>query len=87
MPGTLNRGIEASFGQRRQGFSEAIVFTVGGGSIDEYGNLQEWATRTSGAGVPGAGPLRRIVYGSSEILSADDFLGELNRLGQESSST
>src|SRR6201996_6870009 len=26
------RGIDASFGQRRQGFSEAIVFTVGGGS-------------------------------------------------------
>jgi sec1 family domain-containing protein 1 len=31
--GAVNRGIEASFGQRRQGFSEAIVFTVGGGSV------------------------------------------------------
>lgn len=29
------RGIDASFGQRRAGFSEAIVFTVGGGSMDE----------------------------------------------------
>lgn len=27
--GVVGRGIEASFGQRRQGFSEAIVFTVG----------------------------------------------------------
>lgn len=26
--GSVSRGIEASFGQRRQGFSEAIVFTV-----------------------------------------------------------
>lgn len=34
--GAANRGIEASFGQRRQGFSEAIVFTVGGGSVSSY---------------------------------------------------
>lgn len=33
--GAVNRGIEASFGQRRQGFSEAIVFTVGGGSVSQ----------------------------------------------------
>jgi hypothetical protein len=33
VPGAMHRGIEASFGQRRQGFSEAIVFTVGGGSV------------------------------------------------------
>ncbi|KAF2435793.1 Sec1-like protein [Tothia fuscella] len=86
MPGALNRGIEASFGQKRAGFTEAIVFTVGGGSIDEYGNLQEWAARTSGAGVPGAGPLRKIVYGSTEIVSAEDFIKiELEKLGQETS--
>jgi hypothetical protein len=80
------RGIEASFGQRRQGFSEAIVFTVGGGSIDEYGNLQEWVKRTSGGpggAVPG-GPRRRVVYGSTEIIAADDFVNsELARLGDE----
>jgi sec1 family domain-containing protein 1 len=81
------RGIEASFGQRRQGFSEAIVFTIGGGSIDEYGNLQEWVTRTSG-GVGGAStglPRRRVVYGSTEIIAAEDFIkSELARLGKES---
>ena len=27
-------GIEATFGQRRQAFSEAIVFSVGGGSME-----------------------------------------------------
>lgn len=85
MPGTLNhmgRGIEASFGQKRQGFSEAIIFTVGGGSMDEYGNLQDWVRRTSAAN---AGLKRRIVYGSTELLNAEDFVTkELARLGVES---
>ena len=39
--GSLGPGTGASFGQRRQGFSEALVFTVGGGSYDEYGNLRK----------------------------------------------
>ena len=78
------RGVEASFGQRRQGFSEAIVFTVGGGSMDEYGNLQEWAKRTSADGGKG-GVKRRVVYGSTDLVSAEDFVkGELGRLGRES---
>ncbi|KAL1892123.1 Vesicle trafficking between the ER and Golgi [Ceratocystis pirilliformis] len=69
----------ASFGQRRQGFSDAIVFTVGGGSMDEYGNLLEWAERTSGER-----GRRRVVYGSSELLASEDFIKEeLERLGTE----
>ncbi|KAF2137256.1 uncharacterized protein K452DRAFT_302168 [Aplosporella prunicola CBS 121167] len=83
--GGMGRGIEASFGQRRQGFSEAIVFTVGGGSMEEYGNLQDWAKRTSGNGAPGSGPRRRVVYGSTELVNADDFINsELAKLGKES---
>ena len=82
-PGGFGPGTNATFGQRRQGFSEAIVFTVGGGSMDEYGNLQDWAKRTSAA--QGAtGPRRRIVYGSTEIVNADDFIGVAARLGRES---
>lgn len=79
------RGIEASFGQRRQGFSEAIVFTVGGGSMDEYGNLQDWAKRTSAAagGVSTVGK-KRVIYGSTELVNAESFLQELTRLGKES---
>jgi hypothetical protein len=90
-----SRGIEASFGQRRQGFSEAIVFTVGGGSMDEYGNLQDWAKRTSGAGqgagatgaaggAAGALGRKKVVYGSTELMNAGDFLSVLGRLGKES---
>ncbi|KAL8828337.1 MAG: hypothetical protein Q9170_006646 [Blastenia crenularia] len=83
--GSIGQGTGASFGQRRQGFSEAIVFTVGGGSMDEYGNLQDWAKRTGAAGGAAAGTSRRrVVYGSTEILNAEDFVvGELARLGKE----
>ncbi|KAL8699176.1 MAG: hypothetical protein Q9201_006153 [Fulgogasparrea decipioides] len=83
--GSLGPGTGASFGQRRQGFNEAIVFTVGGGSMDEYGNLQDWAKRTSAASGAAAGASRRrVVYGSTEIVNAEDFLvGELARLGRE----
>ena len=83
MFGAATPGTSATFGQRRQGFSEAIVFTVGGGSMDEYGNLQDWAKRTSAAQGQ-TGPRRRVVYGSTEILNAEDFIGIIARLGKES---
>lgn len=79
--GGAGGGPGASFGQRRQGFADAVVFTVGGGSMDEYGNLQEWAKRTAGAGDR---TRKRIVYGSTELINAGDFIKEeLERLGQE----
>lgn len=107
-------GITASFGQRRQAFNEAIVFTVGGGSMEEYGNLQDWVARTSGqtggsvgvggsssgTGVGGSAAVggsatilgggsgshrRRVVYGSTELMNASEFLVDaLGRLGKES---
>jgi sec1 family domain-containing protein 1 len=94
MPGGLGSagpGTGASFGQRRQGFSEAIVFTVGGGSMDEYSNLQEWVKRTSAPGgtvgsssmSSGGTRTRRVVYGSTEMVNAEDFVDQLSRLGQE----
>lgn len=84
-PVPTTRGIEASFGQRRQGFSEAIVFTVGGGSMEEYGNLQEWTKRVSGGGGGAAGAVsrKRVIYGSTELVNAENFLKELARLGRE----
>jgi hypothetical protein len=75
-------GTGASFGQRRQGFSEALVFMVGGGSMDEYGNLQEWAARVAA----GDRAKRRVVYGASELVNASQFIREeLNKLGREMS--
>ncbi|KAJ5106020.1 Sec1-like protein [Penicillium alfredii] len=100
MPGTMGGagpGTGASFGQRRQAFNEAIVFTVGGGSMDEYGNLQDWVRRVSGqvgadgiapAPRPGGGapgPRRRVVYGSTDLMNASEFLlDSLAPLGKES---
>lgn len=87
--GSLGPGTGATFGQRRQGFSEAVVFTVGGGSMDEYGNLQEWAKRTGagGSGAEKGAGKRRVVYGSTELINAEDFLKlELEKLGAEVSS-
>lgn len=84
--GSLGPGTGASFGQRRQGFSEAVVFTVGGGSMDEYGNLQEWAKRTGagGSGAEKGAGKRRVVYGSTELVNAEEFLRvELEKLGRE----
>ena len=78
IPGSQT-GQSASFGQRRQGFSEAVVFTVGGGSMEEYGNLQEWVSRTGGDRAR-----KRVVYGSTELLNAGEFIREeLERLGKE----
>ncbi|KAI1737580.1 sec1 protein [Xylaria scruposa] len=84
LPGAATLGVQApgtgaSFGQRRQGYTDAIVFTVGGGSMDEYGNLQEWVKRT------GEGRAKkRVVYGSTELLNAQEFIKEeLERLGGE----
>ncbi|KAI8669500.1 hypothetical protein NCS57_00765300 [Fusarium keratoplasticum] len=79
MPGPQAPGQTASFGQRRQGFSEAVVFTVGGGSMDEYGNLQEWVGRAGGDKAK-----KRVVYGSTEMVNAAEFIAqELDRLGKE----
>jgi hypothetical protein len=70
-----------TFGQRRQGFAEAVVFTVGGGNMEEYGNLQEWSRKVSQSG---AGVKRKVVYGSTELVNAESFVnGDLKRLGEE----
>ncbi|KAJ5115756.1 Sec1-like protein [Penicillium angulare] len=96
MPGSMGAsgpGTGATFGQRRQAFNEAIVFTVGGGSMDEYGNLQDWVKRTSGQQNPDGTPVtnrppvarRRVVYGSTDLMNASEFLTDsLVPLGQES---
>ncbi|GAA5979618.1 hypothetical protein JCM10908_002984 [Rhodotorula pacifica] len=49
--GRSARPAAATQGRGRQQYSDAIVFTVGGGSLVEYGNLNEYMLRS----VPGAG--------------------------------
>ncbi|KAK8024655.1 hypothetical protein PG993_012721 [Apiospora rasikravindrae] len=81
MPGLQGPGManQPSFGQRRQGYTDAIVFVVGGGSMDEYGNLQEWIQRTGNERAK-----KRAIYGATEIMNATEFVeGPLHSLGQE----
>ena len=53
--------------------------------MDEYGNLQDWAKRTSAAtGAASAVGRKRVIYGSTELVNAESFLQELERLGKES---
>lgn len=54
-------------------FREAVVFVVGGGNYIEYQNLVDYA-RAKGKGV---------VYGSTELVNATQFVEQLSRLGQE----
>jgi hypothetical protein len=55
--------------------------------MDEYGNLQEWVKRTGagGSGASATASRRRVVYGSTEMINAEEFLKtQLDVLGKES---
>jgi len=53
-------------------FREAIIFTVGGGSLVEYENLQRYG-RTNG---------KHIIYGATELLNPAEFLKQAEALGK-----
>ncbi|GAA5978263.1 hypothetical protein JCM5350_002244 [Sporobolomyces pararoseus] len=75
----------------RQGFNEAVVFVVGGGSLVEYGNMNDWVTRGGAQGSTmngtvsnaGNGNLnqKQVTYGSTEILTPSEFVKALSELG------
>jgi len=58
-------------------FKDAIVFVIGGGNYVEYQNLQEYSKKI---------PAKRIIYGSTEILTPIQFLSQLTKLGKEEKS-
>lgn len=59
---------------KRQTYLESLVFMVGGGSYLEYQNLQEWAHTPNK-------PVRRVTYGSTDVMTASEFLLECGYLG------
>lgn len=63
--------------QQRAPFRDAFVFVLGAGNYSEFVNLQAYATKTSTPTLS-----RSISYGSTEILSAEEFLEQLARLGK-----
>lgn len=60
---------------KRQSYDESLVFVVGGGNYLEYQNLTEWANLPNRVA-------KRIIYGSTDIVTAGDFLGEISELGK-----
>ncbi|KAN0117945.1 SLY1 protein [Russula decolorans] len=57
---------------RRTQFTEGVVFVVGGAGYVEYGNLEEWASKTG----------RRVTYGGTEIWDPESFVSALRDLGK-----
>lgn len=60
---------------KRQSYDDAIVFVVGGGNNLEYHNLTEWALQPNKQG-------KNVVYGSTDIVTATQFLDEISDLGK-----
>lgn len=58
---------------KRQLYDESMVFVVGGGLYLEYQNLMEWLSQ------PGKG--KAVVYGSTEVVTALEFMREITALG------
>ncbi|KAG6589047.1 SEC1 family transport protein SLY1, partial [Cucurbita argyrosperma subsp. sororia] len=56
-------------------FKEAIVFMIGGGNYIEYASLQELSLRQQ--------PPKHVVYGTTEILTGEEFVEQLMLLGQK----
>lgn len=59
----------------RAPFRRALAFVVGGGNYAEMQSVQEWA-QTNG---------RHVTYGSTDLVSPAQFVGELSKLGQAQS--
>ncbi|KAJ8977265.1 hypothetical protein NQ317_003967 [Molorchus minor] len=64
--------------RNRAPFQEAIVFVVGGGNYIEYQNLVDYAKAKRAAG-----NTKRIVYGSTTLNNAKQFLKQLSLLSEE----
>ncbi|KAF4357667.1 hypothetical protein F8388_007203 [Cannabis sativa] len=56
-------------------FKEAIVFMIGGGNYVEYGSLQELVQRQQ--------PAKHVIYGTTELLTGEEFVEQLSLLGQK----
>lgn len=55
---------------RKQAYNEAIVFVVGGANYAEYANLMDYGVKAG----------KKVVYGGTDVVKPDVFLGELASL-------
>ena len=66
---------------RKKTFQEAVVFVVGGGNYIEYQNLVEYC-KSKSRNATGLTGLRHVIYGSTDLMSATQFLEQLEKLGE-----
>lgn len=67
-------------------FADAVVFVVGGGNYIEHQNLQDYVKAKNAAygnNTAAMGSQKRVIYGSTQLTNAAQFLGQLSRLGAE----
>ncbi|CAH0560503.1 unnamed protein product [Brassicogethes aeneus] len=65
--------------RNRSSFQDGIVFVVGGGNYIEYQNLVDYAKQKSTS----TSTNKRIIYGTSTLNNAKQFLKQLTLLGQD----
>nr|XP_002121594.1 sec1 family domain-containing protein 1 [Ciona intestinalis] len=70
----LARALDTSMGRAKAPYTDAVVFVVGGGNYIEYHNIMEYSRNKPG---------RRVAYGCSQLLNANQFLQQLCQLGKE----
>lgn len=75
----LSKATENRTPEPRTSFQDAIVFVVGGGNYIEYQNLVEYC-KQSKTGKPNP---KRVIYGCTDLVNADQFIEQLSRLGAE----
>ncbi|XP_037799503.1 sec1 family domain-containing protein 1-like [Penaeus monodon] len=61
----------------RTPFQESVVFVVGGGNYMEYNNLVNYAKKKAGA------TNKKIIYGCTDVVNAEQFLNQLSKLGND----
>ncbi|CAG5081726.1 Similar to Slh: Protein sly1 homolog (Drosophila melanogaster) [Cotesia congregata] len=64
--------------KNRTTFQDVIVFIVGGGNYIEYQNLNDYVKQKTSSGAN-----KRVIYGSTTLINARQFIKQLSLLGQE----
>lgn len=67
--------------RRKKTFQDAIVFLVGGGNYIEYQNLVDYR-KSKSRGATGMTGTRNVIYGSTDLMNANQFLKQLDQLGE-----
>ncbi|KAH3767369.1 Suppressor of ypt1 [Pelomyxa schiedti] len=75
-PSTSGASVTSLIPRKTTPFRDAIVFVIGGGNYIEYQNLQDYAKRSP--------QLKRIIYGTTELMNASQFLQQVAPLGSQS---